>query len=423
MKNSKKLFAKAIEIIPGGVNSPVRAFDSVNTPPMYIKKGEGAYIYDEDDNKYVDYCASWGPLILGHSHPAILDAVVKSSKNGLSFGTCNKYEIEMAELIVNQVSHIEMFRAVNSGTEATMSAIRLARGYTKRNKIIKFDGCYHGHADYLLVNAGSGLLTSGIASSAGVSAATVEEVIVVPYNNVEAVENVFAKFANEIAAIIVEPIAGNMGLIKPKDDFLQELRRITTQFNSLLIFDEVITGFRLAPTTYSDIIGVTPDLTCFGKIIGGGMPIGGFGGRKDIMKLLAPLGNVYQAGTLSGNPVALSAGIATLQTLINENPYKKLAKLATKIKMEVNNFAKSANKSLCCESEGGLFTIFFTNEQSLNNLDDVKKCDVAKFAEYHYFMVKNGIYISPSQFELGFVSTAHTEENINDFISAIKSFQ
>ncbi len=414
---SEKLFNIAQNIIPGGVNSPVRACNSVDSTPVYMSKGKGAYLFDEDNNQYIDFCSSWGPLILGHAREEVVEAVRDSALDGLSFGTCAKREIELAEIIINQVKHIEMFRAVNSGTEATMTAIRLARGVTGRDKILKFDGCYHGHADYLLVSAGSGLLTSGTASSAGITKSATDDVLVAPYNDIQAVENIFAKYADEIAAIIVEPVAGNMGLIEPDKAFLQALRDITKKHSSLLIFDEVITGFRLGACAYSDIIEIYPDITCFGKIIGGGLPIGGFGASREIMEHLAPVGDVYQAGTLSGNPVALAAGITSLNLLINENPYDKLAQLAKKVEDSVSD-----RDDILCHRLGGLFTIFFTHENEIKNLEDVKKCDTNKFAEFFKYMLQNNIYISPSQFELSFVSSAHSAKDIDDYINLLKNF-
>jgi glutamate-1-semialdehyde 2,1-aminomutase len=361
MTQSEKLFEKAKNMIPGGVNSPVRAFKSVNGNPIYISKGQGTNIYDVDGNCYVDFCASWGPLVLGHAHPAVTEAVQKTVVDGLSFGTCNPKEIEMAELLLDTIHSMESVRLMNSGTEATMTALRLARGYTGRQKIVKFDGCYHGHTDYLLVSAGSGLLTNGVSSSAGVADSTIADVLIAPYNNLDAVKNIFEIYGNEIAAIIIEPIAGNMGLVKPECGFLQALREITEANGTLLIFDEVISGFRLAATTYGEIAGITPDLTCLGKIIGGGMPIGAVGGRKEIMNKLAPLGDVYQAGTLSGNPVALAAGIATIQTLINENPYSKMEKITARLADAINVIVEQANFNIHCSTLGSMFTIFFSD--------------------------------------------------------------
>ena len=414
------LFNRAQKLIPGGVNSPVRAFKSVGGNPVYIKKGEGAFMFDVDGGEYMDFCASWGPLILGHARPEVVEAVRESAASGMSFGTCNPREVEMAELLNEMVPYLEMMRMVNSGTEAVMTALRLARGFTGRNKILKFDGCYHGHADYLLVAAGSGLLTGGITSSAGVAPSAVADILVAHYNDTEAVKKIFEKFGRDIAAVIIEPVAGNMGLIKPEAGFLETLRELTSNSGALLIFDEVITGFRLAPTTYGNICGITPDLTTLGKIIGGGMPIGAVGGKAEIMKKLAPLGPVYQAGTLSGNPVALAAGIATLNILKKENPYPRLAKFAKKIAAAVDSEAVKKSLKIHCASEGGMFTIFFTDKKPLRNMDDIKACDTAKFATYFRAMLEAGIYLSPSQFELCFISSAHTEKDIDRFIETFR---
>ncbi len=422
MNNSSKLFERAVKLIPGGVNSPVRAFNSVGGTPVYIERGEGAYIFDADGNKYIDFCGSWGPLILGHSRPEVVEAIKKAAEQGTSFGTCSRREVEMAELLNRLVPYLEMLRMLSSGTEAVMTAIRLARGFTGKQKIIKFDGCYHGHTDCLLVSAGSGLLTSGNPSSAGVSRQVASDVIVAPYNNAEAVQKIFDLSAKEIAAVIVEPVAGNMGLVKPLPGFLGRLRTITEKAGALLIFDEVINGFRLGPTTYGKICGITPDLTCLGKIIGGGMPIGAVGGKSEIMKNLAPVGPVYQAGTLSGNPVALAAGIETLKILEKENPYPRLAKLAEQISSGINSISKKRGLKISCVSEGGMFTVFFTDRKPLDNLDEIKSCDTAKFAEFFHCMLNSGIYLSPSQFELDFVSTAHEEKEIDAFLEAFMKF-
>jgi glutamate-1-semialdehyde 2,1-aminomutase len=411
---SEELFERARRLIPGGVNSPVRAFDSVGGAPPYLEKGIGSKVIDVDGNEYVDFCGSWGPLILGHAHPDVVKAVVDSSCDGLSFGACNSREVAMAELLCDRIPYLDMVRMVNSGTEATMSSLRLARGYTGRSKIVKFDGCYHGHADYLLVSSGSGLLTSGVSTSQGVTENVISDVLVVSYNDIEAVEAVFKEYGGDIAAVIVEPVAGNMGLIKPAKGFLESLRQITADNGSLLIFDEVISGFRLGATTFGSMIGIEPDLTTLGKIIGGGMPIGAFGGREDIMSHVAPLGGVYQAGTLSGNPVALAAGIATIETLVNENPYERLAEFAMRIK------AVAEKHAVRCETLGGMFTIFFTDDRNVPaNLADVKKCDTDAFARYHCAMLKRGFYLSPSQYELNFISAAHTKADLNAFIKAL----
>ena len=362
----------------------------------------------------MDFCGSWGPLILGHAHPKVVKAVVDSSSDGLSFGACNSREVAMAELLTTLVPSLEMVRMVNSGTEATMSALRLARGYTGRSKILKFDGCYHGHADYLLVSSGSGLLTSGVSTSQGVTENVVSDVLVAPYNDAESVLEIFKTHGDDIAAVIVEPVAGNMGLVKPAEGFLESLREVTSEYGSLLILDEVITGFRLGATTYGNIAGIVPDLTTLGKIIGGGMPIGAFGGREDIMNHIAPLGGVYQGGTLSGNPVALAAGIATIETLLEDNPYERFAKFAGEIK------AVTEKHAVRCETLGGMFTLFFTDSPTAPaNLADVKKCDTDAFAGYHRAMLERGFYLPPSQYELNFVSAAHTQADIDAFINAL----
>ena len=421
-QKSEKLFNRAVELMPGGVNSPVRAFGSVGGNPLYIKRGNGAYIFDADGNHYLDFCASWGPLILGHSHPEVVEAVQKAAGDGLSFGTCSKREVKMAELLQSAIPSMKMMRMVNSGTEATMTALRLARGFTGRSKILKFEGCYHGHADYLLVSAGSGLLTHGISTSSGIPESAVADVLVAPYNDIEAVDAIFAEYGNDIAAVIVEPVAGNMGLVMPVPNFLDRLRKVTEKNGALLIFDEVITGFRFGATSYGNIIGIEPDLTTLGKIIGGGMPIGAIGGKAEIMKKLAPLGPVYQGGTLSGNPVALAAGIATIETLQKENPYRKIAELAEKLATSVNLIAEKKNIKMHCAVEAGLFTLFFTDQNPLTNLQQVKQCDTAEFAQYHSAMLDRGVYLSPSQFELGFVSAVHTEADINLFIEQFQEY-
>jgi len=417
---SNKLFKKAQKVIPGGVNSPVRAFKSVGQTPVYIDRAQGAFLFDADGNQYLDFCGSWGPLILGHSHPVVVNAVQAASPKGLSYGACTEKEIEMAELLNWCVPYLEMVRLVNSGTEAVMSALRLARGYTGKTKIVKFDGCYHGHVDYMLLSAGSGLLTDPISDSAGVSDHAASEVVIAPYNDMKSLEEIFKVHGDDIAAVIVEPVAGNMGLIEPVKGFLEKIRSLTNKHKSLMILDEVITGFRFGPTTYGKLAGIEPDLTTLGKIIGGGMPIGAFGGKKKIMKKLAPLGPVYQAGTLSGNPIALAAGLTTLQTLIKEKPYKQLNTIGKTLEGEINLFAKEKKLDLCCASKGGAFTVFFRKTLP-KNLSEVKECDTAKFADYHKKMLDNGFYLSPSQFELNFISTAHHHEDIEDFFEAFKN--
>ena len=419
MTSSEKLFQRACKSIPGGVNSPVRALNSVDSNPVFFKRGSGCKIYDVEDKEYTDFCMSWGPLILGHADADIVEAVKKTTENGLSFGTCNPLEVEIAELLKSMIPSLDMIRCVNSGTEAVMTAVRLARGFTGKKYIIKFDGCYHGHSDYLLVAAGSGLLTHGISSSAGVNESAVAEVIVLPYNNIEAVEEAFERYSDDIAAVIVEPVAGNMGLVKPKEGFHQELRRITANHETLLIFDEVISGFRFGPTSYGEIIGVKADITCLGKIIGGGMPVGALGGSKEIMEHLAPLGPVYQAGTLSGNPVALMAGIATLKKLQRGNVYHELSKYTEKIADTVNTLAEAEALPLCCSCDTGVFTIFF-RQSCPTNLEEVKECDFDKYTAFFQAMLERGYYMSPSQYELNFISTAHSEQLINEFCKTLQ---
>ncbi|MDD4871989.1 MAG: glutamate-1-semialdehyde 2,1-aminomutase [Kiritimatiellae bacterium] len=412
---SKKLFERAKKVIPGGVNSPVRAFNSVGGTPVYIVSGSGPRIKTAEGTELVDYCGSWGPLILGHARKEVVEAIQETASKGTSFGINTPREVEMAELLCDLVPGLDMIRLVNSGTEAVMTALRIARGFTNRRKIIKFEGCYHGHTDSMLVSAGSGLLTGGISSSAGVSKETAAETFVVPYNDLNAVLEVFKRHGNDIAAVIIEPVAGNMGLVQTVPGFLQGLRDITARNKSLLIFDEVITGFRLAPTTYGRVIGITPDLTCLGKIIGGGMPIGAIGGKADIMRILAPLGSVYQAGTLSGNPVAVAAGLATLKLLKKEKPYPTIAQHGKKLAEGITQAARKAGIKMFCPCIGGMFTPFFC-DGPVTSLADAKKADTKTYAAFFHGMLDNGIYLPPSQFEVGFISATHTDSDIIDFI-------
>ncbi|MDZ8118839.1 glutamate-1-semialdehyde 2,1-aminomutase [Pontiella agarivorans] len=414
---SAKWFERAQKVIPGGVNSPVRAFNGVGGTPVYFKSGKGVNVQTEDGTELIDFCGSWGPLILGHARDEIVDVVAKTAADGLTFGANTAAEAEFAELITTLIPEMDMVRLVSSGTEAVMSAIRLARGYTGRRKIIKFDGCYHGHSDYLLVAAGSGLLTGGTTSSAGVSPAATEEVYVVPYNDLEKVQDVLKADGENIAAVIVEPIAGNMGLVEPEPGFLEGLREATAACGTLLIFDEVINGFRLAPTTFGHTIGIEADITTLGKIIGGGMPIGALGGSTEIMSALAPLGPVYQAGTLSGNPVAVAAGMKTLELLRDESPYLKIEILGKKLADGINAIAEEKELDLHCAQRGGMFTPFFRKE-AVRNLDDSKACDQKAHAAYFHHMLNHGFYTPPSGFEVAFVSAAHTEEHINAFLEA-----
>ncbi|MFA6103478.1 MAG: glutamate-1-semialdehyde 2,1-aminomutase [Victivallaceae bacterium] len=422
MTESQKLFQRACKHIPGGVNSPVRAFRAVGGDPVYIKRGSGARIYDADDNEYIDFCGSWGPLALGHAHPDVVSAVISAAKDGLSFGACNPYEVEFAELISGLVPHAEMVRMVNSGTEAVMTALRLARGCTGRSRIVKFDGCYHGHADYLLVSAGSGLLTNSMPASLGVPESAVAEVISTPYNDVAALEDIFQKEGDTIAAVIVEPVAGNMGLVVPEPGFLEALRRLCSKHGALLVFDEVITGFRFHAGAYATLSGITPDITTFGKIAGGGMPLGAIAAGRQIMEQLAPLGQVYQAGTLSGNPVAAAAGIATLNALRRLNPYPAMAELADVFAGGINRFAVEKQLNVHCAAYKGIFTVFFTGRSPLRNLEEVKSCDTGTFAAFFRHMLKRGFYLSPSQFELNFISAAHTRAEIDSAAEAAIEF-
>lgn len=416
--SSLNLFNRAKKVIPGGVNSPVRSFNSVGGTPVYIERGSGSRMYSEDGKEYLDFCCSWGPLILGHAHSRVVDAICEAAKKGTSFGANTEAEVELAEYICDHVPSAEMVRLMSSGTEAVMTALRLARGYTERTKVIKFSGCYHGHADCLLVSAGSGLLTSGNPTSAGVTRATTDDVLVAPYNDLNAVESLVSEHGDSIAAIIVEPIAGNMGLVMPNAGFLEGLRHICDKNNSLLLFDEVITGFRIGATTYGTLCGVTPDLTTLGKIIGGGMPIGAVVGKAEIMKSLAPLGDVYQAGTLSGNPVAVAAGMATLKELVESDPYEEMERMATQISTTINRSAEESGLEVHCATKGSMFTTFFTKNK-VTNLAEAQSCDTKSHSEYFHKMLEQGIYLPPSQFEVCFVSAAHDDLDVAKFINAV----
>src|SRR5450432_1493982 len=408
---SEKLFAEALKYIPGGVNSPVRAFRAVGGNPFFVNKASGARVWDVDGNELIDYVGTWGPAILGHAHPIFISAVKAAADHGTSFGIPNPLEVTMAKLICELVPSIQKVRMTNSGTEACMSAIRLARGFTKRDKIIKFDGCYHGHADSLLVKAGSGALTFGNPDSAGVPAAFTQHTIVLPFNDIDAVKSIFAANKNQIAGIIVEPVPGNAGLYLPQPGFLEFLRDVTKANGALLIFDEVMTGFRLAPGGAQERFGITPDLTCLGKIIGGGLPVGAFGGRAEIMDLLAPLGPVYQAGTLSGNPLAMAAGIAALEELRAADAYGQLEKLGEQLAAGMKDAAKSAKISVQFNSCGSMFCAYFS-DAPVHNLADAIKSERGRFAKFFHGMLDEGIYFAPSQFEAGFISTAHAAADI-----------
>ncbi len=415
---SKAFYEKAIKAIPGGVNSPVRACKAVKSDPVFFEKGEGAYLIDVDGNRYIDYVCSWGPLILGHAHPEVIANVYFASKKGTSFGAPTWQEVELAEFIKSCVPSIEKVRLVNSGTEATMSAIRLARAYTKRKKIVKFEGCYHGHVDSLLVKAGSGLATFGIPASPGVPEELTAHTLNLPYNDFEKVEEAFKQYGEEIAAVIVEPVPANMGVIPPKEGFLQFLREITQKYGALLIFDEVITGFRLGLSGAQGFYGITPDLTCLGKIIGGGLPVGAYGGKAEIMDMVAPEGPVYQAGTLSGNPIAVAAGLATLKELAKPGTYEKLEALTSKLEEGIKEALKDLDLPYRVHRIASMLTLFFTDKEVIN-FETALSSDTEKFAIFWQKMLEKGIYLPPSQFEAWFVSLAHGEEEIEDTVEAV----
>ncbi len=412
---SEKLFQKAKKCIPGGVNSPVRAGQAVGIDPPFISKANGCVIWDVDGNEYVDYVCSWGPMILGHAHPEIVNALEERVKLGTSYGAPTELEVEMADIIVEMVPSIEMVRMVNSGTEATMSAIRLARGYTGREKIIKFDGCYHGHADSLLVSAGSGLATLGIPGSPGVPQDLAKHTISLPFNSLESVVQAFGKFGPEIAAVIVEPIPGNMGVINPDQAFLKRLRELTNEYGALLIFDEVISGFRVAIGGAQELYGIMPDLTCLGKIIGGGLPVGAYGGKKEIMTRMAPQGDVYQAGTLSGNPLAMAAGLATLKILKEKSPYDELDKKGDILFSGLKRVAEAAGVNVVINRVGSMGSLFFTDEP-VTDFETAKTSDENLFKRYFRSMLDQGIYLAPSPYEAAFLSTAHSEETVRKTI-------
>ena len=413
MSSNSELFERASKTIPGGVNSPVRAFRSVGGTPRFIRRAKGAHIWDAEGTRYIDYVGSWGPAILGHAHPEVIRAVQEAAENGLSFGAPTEAEIEIAEAIVARMPSMDQVRLVSSGTEATMSAIRLARGYTGRRRIIKFEGCYHGHADSLLVKAGSGLLTLGNPTSAGVPAEFVQHTLVLDYNDLDAVAAAFHQHPDDIACIIVEPIAGNMNLVKPADGFLQGLRELCTRHGAVLIFDEVMTGFRVGPQGVQGLTGVQPDLTTLAKVIGGGMPVGAFGGRLEIMAHIAPLGAVYQAGTLSGNPVAVAAGLATLRLLGEPGFYDHLAERSSQLAQGLQERAQQAGIPFCADSVGGMFGLYFRDAVP-RSLSEVSQCDIEMFNRFFHGMLERGVHFAPSAFEAGFVSGAHTPDLINE---------
>jgi glutamate-1-semialdehyde 2,1-aminomutase len=409
MSRSETLFAHAQKHIPGGVNSPVRAFKSVGGTPLFFKHAEGAYVVDEDDKRYVDYVGSWGPMILGHSHPAVLDAVREQLQHGLSFGAPTAMETEMADLVCSLVPSMEMVRMTSSGTEATMSAIRLARGYTGRDNIIKFEGCYHGHSDSLLVKAGSGALTQGVPSSAGVPADFAKHTLTLPFNDIHAVETMLSEVGSSVACIIVEPVAGNMNCVPPVPGFLEGLRSLCDQHGVVLIFDEVMTGFRVALGGAQAHYGVTPDLTTFGKIIGGGMPVGCFGGKRVIMEVIAPMGPVYQAGTLSGNPLAMAAGLTTLKLLKRPGFHAELSDYTSRMLAGLQERADAASVPFVTTQAGGMFGLYFSGADDIQTFEDVMAGDVERFKRFFHLMLAGGVYLAPSAFEAGFTSIAHGE--------------
>jgi glutamate-1-semialdehyde 2,1-aminomutase len=418
ISKSIDLYREACDYIPGGVNSPVRAFKSVGLNPLFIKQGLGSKIYDVDGNEYIDYVCSWGPLILGHSHPQVIKSICDAAAHGTSYGAPCEQEIELAKLICQAIPSVEKVRMVSSGTEATMSAVRLARAYTGRNKIVKFEGCYHGHADTFLIKAGSGLLTTGVATSPGIPADIAAHTLVGKYNDLESVYEVFNQWGPDIAAIIVEPVAGNMGLVLPDNQFLSGLRALTENNGSLLIFDEVITGFRITYGGFQQIINVAPDLTTLGKIIGGGLPVGAYGGKKEIMDQVSPQGDVYQAGTLSGNPLAMAAGIATLKILQTGDFYEQRAELTRHLTGKITTIFANHGRRCSINSIGSMFSVFFTGEEVVN-YETVMTCDTSQYAQFYKELLQAGVYFPPSQFEVCFLSSAHDLNDIEKTESAI----
>lgn len=420
MSRSEQLFTQAQQSIPGGVNSPVRAFSGVGGSPIFMEKADGAYMYDADGKRYIDFVGSWGPMILGHNNPQVLEATIAAAQRGLSFGTPTEIETTMAEKICNLVPSIEKVRMVNSGTEATMTAIRLARGYTGRDKILKFEGNYHGHADSLLVKAGSGALTLGVPNSPGIPADLAQHTLTVDYNNIDSVKQAFAEVGDQIACIIVEPVAGNMNCIPPVEGFLEGLREVCDQHGSVLIFDEVMSGFRSAPGGAQEYYGVTPDLTALGKVIGGGMPVGAFGGKREVMDYIAPTGPVYQAGTLAGNPVAMSAGLATLSQLSDAGFYEQLNARVEQLLSGLQKLADEAGIPMTTNRAGSMFGFFFTEDDTVTSYQQATKCNMEHFRKFYHAMLENGVYLAPSAFEGGFMSIAHSEQDIEDTLAAAK---
>lgn len=422
MNRSEELFERAVKVIPGGVNSPVRAFRSVGGTPRFIASAQGAYITDEDGETYLDFIGSWGPMILGHNQKEVRDKVIEACMDGLSFGAPTQREVIMAELICEMVPGMEMVRMVNSGTEAVMSALRAARGFTGRNKIVKFAGCYHGHSDSILIKAGSGVMEGGVPDSSGVTKGCTEDTLSAVYNDLGSVQAIFDQYPDQVAAVIVEPVAANMGVVTPAEGFLKGLREMCTRYGALLIFDEVITGFRLAAGGAQEYFGIQADLVTYGKIIGGGMPVGAYGGRKEIMSVVSPLGPVYQAGTLSGNPIAMAAGIAQL-TILKENPdiYRKLNEMGTYLFSSIDTILKETGAPCTLNHEGSLGSIFFTPDPVVN-YETAQKADTAEFGRYFHYMLDHHVHLGPSQFEAMFVSAAHTKEDIDRTLELIRGY-
>ncbi|MDQ2075725.1 glutamate-1-semialdehyde 2,1-aminomutase [Marinimicrobium sp. ABcell2] len=421
MSRSETLFTQAQRHIPGGVNSPVRAFKAVGGTPRFFERAQGAYLWDADGQRYIDYVLSWGPMVAGHTHPKVIQAVTEAAQLGLSFGAPTERETQLADKVCDLLPGMDMIRFVNSGTEATMSAIRLARAFTSRDKIVKFEGCYHGHSDSLLVKAGSGALTLGVPSSPGVPKALADHTITLEYNNAQQVRDAFAELGDQIAAIIVEPVAGNMNCVPPVDGFLECLREVCDQSGALLIFDEVMTGFRVSPTGALGQYGVKADLTTLGKVIGGGMPVGAFGGRRAVMEMIAPSGPVYQAGTLSGNPVAMAAGLATLELLEDETAYPTLYARTNQLMEGLQQLADEAGIPLTTNHVGSMFGFFFTEESQVTNFKQVMACDIERFNRFFHGMLEQGVYFAPASYEAGFMSTAHTADDIDQTLAAAQT--